>query len=104
MRAGKLAGNTGERRDRVDGVDALALLRHAHAPAENRSLGGGVHARCLADSICLDAADLSGVLGGVALDNLEPLIEPLGMGIDELFVMKTFFDDDICHRVEERKV
>ena len=88
----------------MDGVNALALLRHAHAPADNRGIGSGVHARSLADSVRIDTADLSRVLRRVTFDDFEPFSEAFGMSIDERLVVEALGHDNVRHGVKEGNV
>jgi len=102
--AADLVGDAGDGSDLVDGLDALALLRDAHAPADNGVLGSGVHAHCLAERLRVDARDVLDGFRRVLLDNLPPLVVTGGVGLDERAVFQALVDDDVGERVHERKV
>ena len=95
------AGNGG---DGVHRLHALALLGDAHAPADNGVGGRSVHAGGLANIVGAAAADVGDRLRRVVLDGLPPLVEAVGVGVDEGAVVQVLAHDNVGERIHEGEV
>ena len=92
-------------RDEAAGVvGAVDVLRHAHAPEDDRRLGAGVEARDFAQRLRRDAADLGHRLRREVADVFDELLEILGVRLDVLPVVEFFLDDRVQHGIEHRHV
>ena len=102
--AADLVGDAGDGGDLMDGLDALALLGDAHAPADDGVRGGGVHADGLAEGLGVDARDVLDGFRRVLLDGFPPFVVSHGMGFDEVAVFQALVDDDVREGVHEGQV
>ncbi len=103
-RTADLAGDERERNETARVVGAVRVLRHAHAPEDDRAFGAGIGARHFTKCVGVDAADRRHFLGRELLDVFLPGVEALDVGLDVLLVVELFLDDHVQHGVEHRNV
>src|SRR5262249_6805174 len=77
-----LAGDERQRDQAAGIVGAVGVLRHAHAPEDDRAFGAGVGASDFTQRVGLDAADRRHLVGREVLDVLLPRLEALDIGLD----------------------
>jgi hypothetical protein len=80
------------------------VLADAHAPEDDRALGGRIRARHRAQRRGIDPADLGHRLGRELLQVLLELLEACGVRLDVLAVVQLLLDDHVHERVQERDV
>src|SRR5581483_4409527 len=99
-----LAGDQRQRDQAARIVGAVGVLRHTHAPEDDRRLGAGEGARHLAQRVGRNAADRRHFLRHEVLDAFLELVEALDIGLDVLLVVELLGDDGIEDAVEHRHV
>ena len=99
-----LAGHQRERDQAAGVVGAVHVLADAHAPEDDRALGGGVGARDGAQGLGIDAADRRHPLRRERLQVLAQVLEALGVRLDVLAVVQLLLDDHVHERVQQRDV
>ena len=85
-------------------VGAVHMLRHAHAPEDDRRPRPRIASRHRAQRIGGDTADRRHLLGSEVLDVLGEGLEVRGLRLDILPVVEPFGDDGIEDAVEHRDV
>ena len=93
-------------RDQAAGVvGAVGVLRHAHAPEDDRRFGPRVRPGDRADDVGGDAADAARHgFGRETGEMCLQLLEAFGVGLDVLPVVELLGHDDVHHGVEQRHV
>ena len=82
----------------------MGVLRHAHAPEDDRAFGTGVGTRDVTQGLHIDAADRRHLLGREVLDVFLPGVKTLDVSLDVLLIVELLGDNDIQHGVEHRHV
>ena len=82
----------------------MHVLADAHAPEDDRALGGREGARDGAQRVGVDAADRRHALGRERGQMLAQVLEALGVRLDVLAVVQLLLDDHVHQRVQQRDV
>ena len=85
-------------------VGPVDVLRDPHAPEDDGRLRAAEVARHGADRVGIDAADLGGLLRGVAAHQLAQRLVVLGVPIDIVAIDQVLLDDGVHQRVVEGHV
>ena len=80
------------------------MLADAHAPEDDRALGGGEGAGDRAQGVGIDPAHRRHLLGRVRLQVRAQVLEALGVRLNVLAVVQLLLDDGVHQGVQQRDV
>ena len=99
-----LAGDQRQRDQAARIVGAVGVLRHAHAPEDDRAFGARISARHFAQRVG-SMPQIGAISSGVkSLTFSFQRVETFDIGLDILLVVELLGDDDVEHGVEHRHV